>query len=151
MDSVLRAAVIYGTLLILFRILGKRSLAQITTFDFVLLLIISEATQQAMLGEDNSFTNGIIVITTLMFIDIMLSLLKQRLKRLDTILDGLPTVLVENGEPIQESMEKSRVAEDDILESARELQGLQRLDQIKYAVLERSGKISIIPMEGAKS
>jgi uncharacterized membrane protein YcaP (DUF421 family) len=148
MDSVLRGGAIYITLLILFRFLGKRSLAQITTFDFVLLLIISEATQQAMLGEDNSFTNGVIIIVTLMLMDVLLSLIKQRFQTVDKIIEGVPTILVENGQVIEECMKRSRVDVEDILESARELQGLERMEQIKYAVLERSGKISIIPIEG---
>ena len=145
MESVLRGGAIYLVLLILFRFLGKRSLSQITTFDFVLLLIISEATQQAMLGEDNSFTNGVVIIVTLMLVDVILSLVKQKFRSVDKIIEGVPTILVENGQLIRDSMEKSRVDAEDILESARELQGLERLDQIKYAVLERSGKISIIP------
>ena len=82
MDAVLRSATIYVFLLVIFRLSGKRSLAQITTFDFVLLLIIGEATQQALLGNDFSITYALIVITTLVGIDIGLSLLKQRFQRL---------------------------------------------------------------------
>ena len=65
MESVLRAAIVYVFLLVLFRLAGKRTLSDVTTFDFVLLLIISEATQQALLGEDFSLTNAFLVITTL--------------------------------------------------------------------------------------
>ena len=78
MDSVLRASAVYFGLLIIMRLAGKRSLAQITTFDFVLLLIIGEATQNALLGQDFSMTNALIVIVTLVGIDIGLSLLKRR-------------------------------------------------------------------------
>jgi uncharacterized membrane protein YcaP (DUF421 family) len=151
MDSVMRAAAIYVLLLILFRFLGKRSLGQITTFDFVLLLIISEATQQAMLGEDNSFTNGLVVIVTLMFIDVMLALIKQRFPTVEKIIDSVPTILVENGKPFKDRMERVCVDEHDILSAARERQGLENMQQIKYAVLERDGKISIIPAESARA
>lgn len=151
MDAVLRSGAIYIILMIFFRIIGKRSLSQITTFDFVLLLIIGEATQQALLGDDFSLTNAVIVIVTLMFLDVVLSLIKQRSQAVDKLIDGVPTLLVENGEPIKEHMEKSRVDLDDILESARESQGLERMEQIKYAVLERGGQISIVPMESAGS
>ena len=85
MDSVLRAAAIYIGLMIIMRFAGKRSLAQITTFDFVLLLIISEATQQAMLGQDFSVTNALLVIVTLVMLDIGLSLLKRRSKTIDKL------------------------------------------------------------------
>lgn len=145
MDSVFRALAIYAILLIIFRISGKRSLAQITTFDFVLLLVIGEATQQALLGDDFSLTNAFIVIVTLVGIDIGLSLLKQRSPKLELLLDDSPLIIVENGRPLQERMDKARIDESDVLTAARELQGLERMDQIKYAVLERSGGVSIIP------
>ena len=80
MDSVWRAAAIYIGLMIIMRLAGKRSLAQITTFDFVLLLIIGEATQNALLGQDFSVTNAMLVIITLVTLDIGLSLLKRRSK-----------------------------------------------------------------------
>jgi uncharacterized membrane protein YcaP (DUF421 family) len=145
METVLRAAAIYLVLLIVFRVAGNRSLAQITAFDFVLLLIIGEATQQGLLGNDFSVTNALLVIVTLVGLDIALSLWKQRAPRLEKVIDGMPLVILENGRLLRERMDKERVDEDDILTAAREIHGLERLDQIKYAVLERSGGISIVP------
>ncbi len=145
MDSVLRAIAIYAILLIIFRISGKRSLAQITTFDFVLLLVIGEATQQALLGDDFSLTNAFIVIITLLGLDIALSLLKQRSPKIELWLDDTPLIIVEDGRPLKERMAKARIDESDVLTAARELQGLERMDQIKYAVLERSGGVSVVP------
>lgn len=145
MDAVLRAAAIYIFLLLLFRIAGRRSLSEITTFDFVLLLVVGEATQQALLGDDFSVTNAFIVIAALIGIDIAFSMVKGHSPFATKLLDGMPMVIVENGTPIMERMERARVDVDDVMESARELQGLERLDQVKFAVLEVSGKISIIP------
>ena len=145
MDAILRGAAVYFFLLLILRLGGKRSLAQITAFDFVLLLIISEATQQALLADDYSVTNGFLVIVTLVGIDIGLSIWKQRSPRTEKWIDDAPVVLIENGTILRERMERERVDLDDILTAARELHGLERLDQIKYAVLERSGGISIIP------
>ncbi|BAU50258.1 membrane protein [Sulfurifustis variabilis] len=147
MESVLRGAAIYVFLLVIMRISGKRSFAEITTFDFVLLLVIGETTQQALLGEDFSLTNAFIVIATLVGIDIALSLWKQRSKSFARLLEGRPLVLVADGELLKDRMDEVRVDVDDILAAGRELQGLERLDQIKYAVLERNGGISIIPRE----
>ena len=113
----------------------------------MLLLIISEATQQALLGDDFSVANAVVVILSLVGFDIALSLLKQRFPRLDRWIDDVPLVIVEDGRPIKERMAKARVDESDVLTSARALQGLERMDQIKYAVLERSGGISIIPKQ----
>jgi uncharacterized membrane protein YcaP (DUF421 family) len=145
MDAVIRGAVVYLFLLVLFRLSGQRALAQVTTFDFVLLLIISEASQQALIGNDNSMTHAALVVTTLVGLNILLSVIKQRSKRLEKILEDVPLVLVDDGKPLRERMDKVRVDEDDILEAARACQGLERLDQIKYAVLERSGDITIVP------
>ena len=145
MESVVRAAVIYAGLLILFRFTGKRSLGQITTFDFILLLIISEAVQNGMVGENYSLTNAFILVLTLIVIDVGLSLLKRRAPAVEKWLEGVPVVIVEHGRPLVDRMQKARVDESDVLSFARRLHGLERMDQIKYAVLERSGEISIIP------
>jgi uncharacterized membrane protein YcaP (DUF421 family) len=145
MEGIARAAAIYGMLLVLFRVTGKRSLARITTFDFILLLIIGEATQQALLGNDFSVMNATVVIVTLIVLDLGLSLLKQHSRRFDRILEGDPLLLVENGSFLKEHMDKARVDEQDILEAARALRGLERADQIKFAILERNGEITVIP------
>jgi uncharacterized membrane protein YcaP (DUF421 family) len=145
MDVVLRAVAIYLLLLIIFRIAGKRALSQTTTFDLVLLLIISEAIQPALVRTDSSLTNAFLLVITLVGLDIALSLIKQRSHKVERLLDGVPLVIVEDGKPLQDRMDKARVDQDDVLTAARELQGLARMEQIKYAVLERSGGISIIP------
>jgi uncharacterized membrane protein YcaP (DUF421 family) len=150
MESVLRAATIYGFLLLIFRVTGKRSLAQITSFDFVLLLIVGEATQQALLGDDFSMINACIVIATLMFLELGLSMVKSRWPRLDLVLDSTPLVIVENGKLLKDRIANERVDLSDVLASARERHGLARLDQIKYAVLERSGGISIVPKQSTE-
>lgn len=147
MDAVLRAAAIYLMVWVLFRLSGKRSLSQITTFDLVLILIIGEATQQALLGQDYSVTNAVLVVATLIGLDTAESLWKQRSKMVSKVSDSVPLLLVQDGQIIQEHVDKARVDEGDILAAARELQGLERMDQIKYAVLERSGGISIIPKQ----
>lgn len=145
MDAVLRATAVYVFLMIVFRIAGRRTLMEMTTFDFILLLILSEATQNAMIGNDYSVTNGFLVILTLVGLDIALSSMKYRSPIVQKWLDGLPMILVENGHPLKHLMNKARVDEDDIMASARKSQGIERMDQIKYAVLESSGGISIIP------
>ncbi|MDH0747820.1 DUF421 domain-containing protein [Pseudomonas sp. GD03842] len=144
MDAVLRAAAIYLALMVLFRISGRRALGELTSFDFVLLMIIGEATQQALLGDDFSVTNAVLVIVTLIAIDVGFSLAKRRSKRLGKLIDGGPTIVVENGEFLRHRMHEARIEEDDILQAARLEQGLETVAQIKYAIIERNGKISII-------
>ena len=145
METVLRAAAVYVVLLVIFRIAGRRTLAQMTTFDFVLLLIISEATQNALVGDDFSVTTATLAILTLVGLDIGSSLLKRDYRVFDKIIDGVPTILVENGRALSDRLSRARVSEEDVLEAARNAQGLERLDQIKYAVLEVNGGITIIP------
>lgn len=144
MDTIIRGAVVYLFLLVLFRLSGQRALAQVTTFDFVLLLIISEASQQALIGNDNSMTHAALVVMTLVGLNVVLSVVKQRSKRIERILEDIPLLLVDDGQLLRKRMDKVRVDEEDILSAARQRQGLERLDQIKYAVLERSGDITII-------
>jgi|SRR5687767_5511228 len=145
MDSVIRAAAVYFMLLIVFRLAGNRSIGQITAFDFVLLLIISEAIQAAMTTGDHSMINAFLIVITLVGLDIMMSLWKQRSTRLEKILDGVPVLLMENGKLNRHIMNKERVDEGDILAAAREKIGIERVDQIKHAVVEANGAISIIP------
>lgn len=147
MDPVLRALSMYFFLFFVFRLVGRRTISEVTTFDFVLLLVIGEATQQALLGSDYSITNALIVIVTLIGMDLGLSIWKQYSPRLDRLIEGVPIVLVNNGEPIREHMNKERVSENDVLYAARRDHGLERMDQIKYAILERNGAISVIPKE----
>jgi uncharacterized membrane protein YcaP (DUF421 family) len=145
METVLRAAAIYVVLLVIFRVAGRRTLGQMTTFDFVLLLIISEATQNALVGDDSSVTTATLAILTLVGLDIGSSLLKRDFRLFDKVVDGVPTILVENGRALSDRLSRARLSEDDVLEAARSAQGLERLDQIKYAVLEVNGGITIIP------
>lgn len=147
MDIVLRAAAMYFMLLVIFKIAGRRTLGEITTFDFVLLLVIGEATQQALLANDFSFINSFLVIVSLIAIDITLSLIKARSEPFAKLIDGVAMIVVEDGHLLQQRVRKARLDEDDILAAARETHGLERLDQIKFAVLENNGKISIIPKE----
>ncbi len=147
MDVVLRAAAIYLILLIIFKIAGRRTLGEITTFDFVLLLVIGEATQQALLGNDFSLINSFLAIVSLIAIDITLSLIKERSPSVAKLIDGVAMIVVEDGQLLHERVRKARLDEDDILTAARETHGLERLDQIKFAVLENNGKISIIPKQ----
>lgn len=150
MYSVIRGIAVYFFLLLIFRLSGKRSLSQITTFDFILLLIISEVVQQAMIGSDNSMVNAFLLVITLVGLNIGFSLLKQRSEKVEKLIESVPIILLENGKPIKDRMKKERIDEAEILEKARELQGISRLDQIQYAVLESSGGITIVPKQDSK-
>lgn len=145
----MRALVMYLFLLLIFRLSGKRALAHITTFDLALLLMIGEASQQALVGNDFSLTTAMLAIVTLTIADIGLSLLKEHSGKLQRIVDDVPVIIVDRGQLLHERMGRERIDEEDILAAARSLHGLERLEQIKYAVLETGGGISIIPFKSA--
>lgn len=148
MDAILRGVVVYLLLLLIFRIAGKRSLSQVTTFDLVLTLIISESIQQALLDGDDSLTNAFLVVIALVGTDILLSHVKQRWPRVEHIIQGMPLVIFEGGKPIQDRLERERVDEQDILQAARQQEGLRSLADLDYAVLETSGDITVVPKAG---
>ncbi len=148
MESVIRGVAIYIILLVIIRLSGRRTLAQMTAFDFVLLLIVAETTQQALLGDDFSIVNAVLLILTLFITDILLSYVKEWMPSAAKWIDGTPTVLIRLGAPDHRAMKRARIAMEDILDAAREQHGLERLDQIKFAVLEIGGHVSIIPAEG---
>ena len=147
MEMIFRALAIYLILLIVFKIAGRRALLQMTSFDLILLLIISEATQQALLGNDFSVTGAMLTIITLVVVDMLLGIMKEYFSGAESVLDGSPVILVENGILLTEKLKKVDVSCDDILVAARQNQGITELEKIKYAILERNGHISIIPLE----
>ena len=147
MDAVLRAAATYFILLLIFRAAGKRSLAEMTAFDFILLLIISETTQSALVDGNNSLTNTILLVVTMVGLDIALSYVKEWVRPLEKAMDSVPLIILAYGVPLDDRMKKARVDEADILSAARRSLGLERLDQIKFAVLETNGGISVIPKD----
>ncbi len=147
METVVRALCTYFFLLVVLRIGGRRTLGEMSAFELVILLIISETTQQAMVDSDPSMTNAAIAIVTLVSASLGMSLLKQRWPGVQTVAEGRPVMLIENGELKDEALKEARIGVDEILVAARSSQGLERLSQIKHAVLEAGGGISIIPRE----
>jgi uncharacterized membrane protein YcaP (DUF421 family) len=147
MGSVLRGLAVYLGLLVIFRLTGRRALAQMTPFDLVLVLIISETLQQAMVGTDQSVVNALILVLTLIGSATLMSVLKQKSTRIERLIDGLPVLAIENGQIHQDRLNEMRVDLDDIMAAARELQAVEKLDDIKHVVVENSGKITVIPKQ----
>jgi uncharacterized membrane protein YcaP (DUF421 family) len=150
-EAILRIAAVYLFLMLLLRVSGHRTLTDLSTFDFVLLLVISELVQQAVVSRDPSLTNAAVLCATLVGLDIVLGHVKQRWPRAARWVEGMPILLVEHGRPLVAAMRKERIDEADILAAARISRGLERMDQIRYAVLESTGGISIVPEEAASS
>ena len=145
MVPVVRAVAMYVFLMVLLRIMGKRTLGEITSFDFIVLLIVSETTQQAMTGNDFSVTNAAILVLTLVLLQRGADWLSDRSHSADRLLNDMPVIVVENGKPNEEWLERNGLTKDEVLEEARRNQGVGRMEDIRYAVLERNGSISVIP------
>jgi len=150
MDSALRAIIVFAVLWLLIRLSGRRTLGEVTNFDLVLFLIIGGATQRALTGQDYSLLNAFIIVVTLLMLNVLLSFVETWFPRARPWLNGIPMIIVERGRALRWRMRRSRVTEPEILSAARQLHGLERLDQIKFAILEDDGSISIIPEGGSK-
>jgi uncharacterized membrane protein YcaP (DUF421 family) len=148
-STVLRGVLVYGFVLVVARLAGKRTLAELSTFDLVLLLIMSEAIQPALVADDKRITSAMLIVTTLVGIDAMLGLVKFRSRRASELLDDIPSVLVRDGVVNEEAMIRERIDEDDIMEAARRQLGVESFEQVRFAILERTGGISVIPWPDA--
>lgn len=145
MESVIRGVAIYLVLLVIIRVSGRRTMDQATPFDFVLLLIVAETTQQALLGDDFSITNAVVLIVTLFLMDIGFSYLTRWFPRFGKVVDGRPTFLIHNGVVDERALRKTRMSSEDIMVAARKQHGLERLAQVRHAVLETDSGITVIP------
>jgi uncharacterized membrane protein YcaP (DUF421 family) len=148
-DVIIRVVTVYAFLLVVFRVAGKRTVAQMTSFDLVVLLVIGDATQQGLIGEDFSLATALVAVSCLILIDVGLGRLKSTSSTLDRVVDGLPLIIVSRGRLLQARMDREGVDLDDILSAGREQHGLRSLEEIDYAVLERHGGISIVPRDPA--
>lgn len=146
MGAVFRGIFGYGWLVFMVRLVGRRPGKQMTPFDFVLVFFMGGVSLTPMVGQDRSFVNAIVIITSIAATHFLIAWLKNRYPAFGRIVDGTPLVLLEKGRWHDETMRKSRIQQEDVMAMARD-NGLERLDQIDYAILERNGEIAIVPAE----
>ena len=144
MDLVLRAVAIFVFIFIVTRLIGRRELSSLEPFDLILLVVIGDMVQQAVTQDDYSVTGGVIVISTMALMTVAFSYVSFRFRPLRRVMEGEPIVLLENGRPIERNLRRERLTVDEIAEKAR-LSQIDSLDDVRLAVLETSGDISIIP------
>lgn len=146
MDLVIRAAVAYVVIFAFTRLLGRRELSQMQPFDLILLVIIGDLIQQGVTQNDLSVTGLVLVISTVALLQVSASYLSYRFRRLRPLLEGEPVVVIENGRFVEANMRRERLTEDDVAEEAR-LNGIHSLADIRWAVLETSGRMSFVKVE----
>lgn len=144
METVVRIAVIYLVILVGLRLLGKRELSQLTPLELVTLMLIPEIVSQSMIGEDFSVTNGVIGLTTVFSLVFLTSLLKHNSQSVERLIEGTPSLLVERGKFVEENLNKERITPGEVFGEMHK-SGLEQLSEVKWAILETDGNISIVP------
>ncbi len=145
-DKILRAALVYFFLLIAMRLTGKRQLGQMSSFDFIVLLMIGNIVQNAMIGNDNSITGGFIGAATILGLNYGIARLTTANKRFERLVEGAPTLLVHNGKVLEEHLRREMITRDELMAALRR-QGILAIDEVRVALLEETGAITAVKKE----
>lgn len=140
---VLRAAAVYVVLLVLIRLSGKRTMGQFTPFDMLLIVLLGSAVQNALLGKDTSLAGGVLLAATLIGLNWVLGFITARSRRAERMIEGEPVVLARNGSLYERALKRELVSRADFYEAMRE-QGCTDIAEVKLALLETNGQISIV-------
>jgi uncharacterized membrane protein YcaP (DUF421 family) len=143
-EIVLRATIVYAVVWGGLRLTGKRELGQMTVIDLVVILLIANAVQNAMVGADMSVTGGMLAAGSLLALNRILAAVRRRSGAVSRVVEGVPTVLVQHGVYIDESLRREGVERSEVEMAMRE-HGIESVDAVKLAVLEVDGTISIVP------
>ncbi len=146
-DVVVRTAIVYLFLVTALRISGKREVGQMSVLELVVILVISDAVQNSMVGQNSSLWGGLVAVTTLLVLDIGLKALSSRLPFLRRAIAGEPRLLVHDGRLLAKALRREGIDADEV-DAAVRAHGLERIADVKLAILETDGSISIIPMSG---
>lgn len=144
MDIILRAAATFILLFAVTRIMGRRELGEMEPFDLILLVVVGDLIQQGVTQSDYSFTGAALALSTIAVLTVAVSYVSFRVKRLRPVLQGRPTVLVLDGEVQSDNLRRERITIDELQAEARRQQ-VMSLSDVRLAVLETSGRISVIP------
>ena len=142
-EKLLRSVAVYTFLLVAFRLCGKRQLGQLSAFDLVVLLIISNVVQNAVIGNDNSLGGGLIGATTILLLNLLVAYVTFRFKRADRLIEHSPTVLVRHGRILRDNLRRERLGPRDLRAALRH-HGVVSIRDIRYAFLEEDGHVSVI-------
>ncbi len=146
MDIVLRAIVAYLFILLLTRVVGRRELSTLEPFDLILLVTIGDLVQQGVTQNDFSVTGALLAVGTIGVLSVLFSYLPWRFQILRPVLEGVPTIVVEDGKVVNKNLKRHRVTQEEVAAAARR-QGIPKLSQVRWAVLETNGQISCIKQD----
>ncbi|MEK6554941.1 MAG: YetF domain-containing protein [Bdellovibrionota bacterium] len=145
-EIIVRAGIIYIGLFLMFRLLGRKQLGEMSSFDFVLLLIVSEAVSGGLIGEEYSLSGGLISAASLLVISYGVDYLAFKSHKVEKFVDGEPQVIILNGKLNSKTLENEKITLGELEESIRS-KGIRSIGQVRLAVLEANGKISVIKKE----
>jgi uncharacterized membrane protein YcaP (DUF421 family) len=148
MDIVLRAVFAYAFITFLMRIVGRRELSSMAPSDLILLVVMGDLVQSGVTQSDDSLTGIVLATSTIGLCAVATSFLVFKSKRASKIIEGEPIIIVQDGKPIEKNMKSERLTLEDVMEEAR-AQQIERIDQVKWAVLEASGQISFLKKASA--
>jgi uncharacterized membrane protein YcaP (DUF421 family) len=147
LEIIARTVLVYLVVLIGLRVSGKREIGQMTIFDLVVLLLIANAVQNAMVGPDNSLLGGVVAALVLLVLNAMIAWIRMRSPGIRRLVEGSPTLLVLHGEILEKNMRREGM-DQETLETAFREHGVPSLSEVEMAVLEIDGSISVVPLEG---
>lgn len=142
-DIIVRTSVIYTMLLIGIRITGKREVGQLTPFDFVLLLVVSNAVQNAMIGQDTSLSGGLVAMSTLLILNAIVAKVGAAYPSFRRFVDGTPTLLISHGQVQWDNLKRENISEDELMAALREHE-VDKIVDVEKAIIEVDGGISVI-------
>jgi uncharacterized membrane protein YcaP (DUF421 family) len=142
-ELIIRAVVVYFMLIFLLRITGKRQVGQLSPFDLVLLLVLSNAVQNAMNAGDSSLTGGLLSAATLVGLNYLIGYITYRNKKIETLIEGTPQVLIHNGKLYKKVMAKAQLTHHE-LDAALRNAGCASIEEVHSAVLENNGTITVL-------
>jgi uncharacterized membrane protein YcaP (DUF421 family) len=144
LDLVIRATVVFFFIFLVTRVVGRRQLSDLEPFDLILLVVLGDLVQQGITQSDESVTGTLVVISTIALLSVLVSWVAFRSRRLRTLTEGEPIVLVHDGRLLERNMSRERITLADIQEQARRSQ-IASLEELQWAILENDGQISCIP------
>ena len=144
MDTILRVAIVYFFLIFALRVMGKREFSEFSPMELIVLLLIPELFQESIIGQDTSLANALIGASTLLLLVFGTSALSHLSPKVEKVVESSPTVLAHQGKLIERNMRRERITPEELYSEIRG-SGLERLDQVRWAILESNGKISVVP------
>jgi uncharacterized membrane protein YcaP (DUF421 family) len=150
MEIVIRSATLFVFVFLVTRALGRKELGELSSFELILLVVMGDLIQQGVTGDDRSVVGAMLAVTTFALLTLVMSYASFRWRRTEPVLEGIPVIVIRDGEPLDEVLRIERLTLDEVKDAARE-QGLADLSEVELGILEADGKFSFLRADGRRS